>query len=246
MRYMASKCIQTIALSLAALALTATVLQGVTSEDPGKTAAKDPFHIAPYLQNASPTAITVMWEVNNPSAGRVEYWKLPRSAGGEVRSLESPPATIHKVRLEGLKPDSRYGYRVKCEDNIAEADFATAPREDRGIRFAVFGDSRFWGEYWQRSPLPEHLTLRKPEFALHMGDLVNDGRKVEQWPQHFERFASVQKHVPIFVARGNHEQNDPKRNWFSTYHELPGGEPYSSFDWGNAHFAIVSYTHMDK
>ncbi|MDP2898944.1 MAG: metallophosphoesterase [bacterium] len=246
MRCMTGKWIRTIALSLAALVLAATCPHGVVSEDLGKTAAKNPFYIAPYLQNASPTAITIMWEAKKPVAGRVEYWELALSAGGEMRSIGSPAAKIHKVRIGELKPDTRYGYRVKCADNIAEGDFATAPAEDRPIRFAVIGDSRFWGEYWQKSSLPEHLMSRQPEFALHMGDLVTDGRKYEQWPQHFGRFESVQKRIPIFAARGNHERDDPKDNWFSTYHELPGGEPYSSFDWGNAHFAIVSYTHIEK
>jgi predicted phosphodiesterase len=243
---MASKWSRTIALSLAALVLAATCLHRVVSEDLGKTAATNPFYIAPYLQNASPTAITIMWEAEKPSAGRVEYWELVTAGDGELKATESPAAKIHRVRIEGLKPDTRYGYRVRCGDNVAEGDFATAPTDDRSIRFAVIGDSRFWKEYWQKSSLPEHLMSRKPEFALHMGDLVTDGRKYEQWPQHFGRFESIQKHIPIFAARGNHEQDDAKNNWFSTYHELPGGEPYSSFDWGNAHFAIVSYTHIDK
>lgn len=143
MRCISSKWIKTIVLSLALLVVAATFQHAALIERLGKTAAKSPFYIAPYLQNASPTAITIMWELKRPVAGKVEYWELASDAGGEVKATESPAAKIHKVRIDGLKSDTRYGYRVKCGDSVVGGDFGTAPAEDRPIRFAVIGDSRF-------------------------------------------------------------------------------------------------------
>jgi len=216
------------------------------AEDQVKVAAESPFHIAPYLQNASPTTITVMWETNEACASRVHYWEVGKEGEVELTVTDDARVRIHKVRINGLKPDTRYGYRVCCGAEVRESDFSTAPAKGRPIRFAIFGDSRFWNDHWQNSPLPEHLLSQRPEFTLHMGDLVSDGRKYRQWPEHFARFESVLKRVSIFPARGNHERNDPKNDWFGKYHELPGGEPYSSFNWGNSHFAIVSYTHVGE
>ncbi len=213
------------------------------------TSERSAFRIAPYLQNTSPGAVTVMWETKQATACQVTYWRVGREPKGEVTVSDDAREKIHKVRISRLQPDTRYGYAVRVGREVQGGEFATAPATDRPIRFAIFGDSRFWGDYWQTTPLPEHLLSKKPEFVLHMGDLVNNGRRYAEWPTHFERFASVLKQTPLFPARGNHEgdgSEQPQNDWFGKYHELPGGEPYSSFDWGNSHFAIVSFTHVEK
>jgi hypothetical protein len=246
MRFRQTSWANSCAVGVVMISLACSSVLCAAGEDRAKTGAETTFRIAPYLQNASHTAVTVMWETKDPTTSAVEYWK-PGNREETARTVtDESSVRIHKVRITGLKPDTRYGYRVRCGEDIRESTFSTAPEENRPIRFAIFGDSRFWGDYWQTSPLPEHLMSQEPEFALHMGDLVNDGRKYTQWPDHFARFESVLRRLPMFSARGNHERHDPKNDWFGKYHELPGGEPYSSFDWGNSHFAIVSYTHIGK
>ncbi len=218
---------------------------GVTPQAVGRSL----FHITPYLQNTSPDGVTVMWETREDTSSEVEYWEARSGEVTRRKATDDKPVKIHKVRITGLKPDTPYGYRVLSGAEIREGRFATAPATSRPIRFAIFGDSRFWSDYFQKSPMPQHLLSRGPEFTLHMGDLVNDGRKYRQWPDHFARFESVSSRIPMFPARGNHEHDgskDPKNDWFGKYHDLPGGEPYSSFDWGNSHFAVVSYTHMNR
>ncbi len=217
-------------------------------QERGEVAAGSAFHIAPYLQNASQDGITVMWETKQPSSSRVEYWQLNEAKQPEQTAADDSQVRVHRVRITGLKRERHYGYRVRCGKELREADFFTAPAGSRSIRFAIFGDSRFWKDYWQTTGLPQHLLSRKPEFTLHMGDLVGSGLKYKDWPPHFARFASVSSRVPMFPARGNHEgsTSKPEKDWFARYHELPGGEPYSSFDWGNSHFCIVSYTHVSK
>jgi len=237
-----------LAIVIAVVAAFYAVVPSEAGEEKART-AESAFHIAPYIQNASQDGITIMWETKQPVPSEVEYWELDSDEKGELKAADGSQVKIHRVRIAGLEPDTHYGYRVRCGEDVREADFVTAPAENRAIRFAILGDSRFWSYYFETSRLPQHLLARKPEFTLHMGDLVGNGTRYREWPAHFRRFESVSKLVPMFPARGNHERDgskDPRNDWFGKYHELPGGEPYSSFDWGNSHFSIVSYTHVGK
>lgn len=206
-------------------------------------ASKEGFAIAPYLQNTTTNAVSVFWETPRPVHGEVQYGKWMEPPAYPLAVAETRLVKLHRVRLEGLVPDTRYCYRVESEGSVHTGEFRTAPVANRPIRFAIIGDSRFWKEYFEQSRLPEHLAAQKPEFLLHMGDLVNKGHDHSLWPAHFARFGSLMAAVPMFVARGNHEgsNRDSDTDWFAKYDELPGGEPYSAFDWGNSHFALASY-----
>ena len=71
------------------------------------------FLVKPYLQFATADSITVMCETSRPAKMRVDY--------AELRPLdqkaETPAAQlISEVTLSGLKPATRYFYRVTCTD----------------------------------------------------------------------------------------------------------------------------------
>ncbi len=223
---------------LVALASSIT-LCAIAEEEP----KADSFYIRPYVQNTALESVTIIWETAEPCVSEVYYCEFSEQPDYDLKATNTAVVTIHKVRITGLEPDTRYSYRVRYKGNVHTADFFTAPVTDRPIRFAIIGDSRFWGDYWETTNLPRHMMSRRPEFSLHMGDLVRVGTVYKQWPVHFRRFAYSQSRIPMFPARGNHERDgsDPDTNWFSKYFELPGGEPYASFDWGNSHFTIISY-----
>ena len=202
----------------------------------------DGFHIRPHPENLTADGGTLIWETTEQSVGVVEFG--PHDAF-DRRATESAPAKIHRVRLTGLTADTTYAYRVRAGDETHEARFTTAPGIDRGITFAVLGDSRRWGTAWADTKMGEHMMQWRPEFVLNMGDLVNSGHKYEQWPEHFERFGEINKTIMMVTARGNHEgsrKRDTDNDWFAKYHELPGaGEPFVAFDWGNTHFVLISF-----
>ena len=205
----------------------------------------DGFHIRPHPENLRADGGTLIWETTEESVGVVEFGV--EDAFGR-RATESAPAKIHRVRLTGLAPDTTYAYRVRAGGDTHEGQFTTAPGSDRGITFAVLGDSRRWGTAWADTKMGEHMMQWRPEFVLNMGDLVGSGHEYEQWPEHFERFAEMNKTIIMVTARGNHEgsrKRDPEHDWFAKYHELPGaGEPLVAFDWGNTHFVLISFEDM--
>ncbi len=79
------------------------------------------------------------------------------------------------------------------------------------------------------------LTLA-PDFYLHTGDFVDDGRVADQWTTFFTVERDLMRQSPLFGALGNHERDS--EHYFSAFH-LPGNERWYSFNYGNIHFVVL-------
>jgi len=194
--------------------------------------------VGPYLQNVTQTGMTVLWETNRPAASVVEFGESA-SFSGKVEKKE--PVRIHEVRLSGLKPESTYFYRVLSYDangDLVASDtlsFQTAVQEGTAFAFAVVGDSRTYPERWRR--IAEQVWRERPNFVVHVGDVVTNGEIKQQWKREFlDPAAVLMSRVPLFVAIGNHERN---AHWFYDYMSNPAPENYYTFRYGNAEFIIV-------
>jgi phosphodiesterase/alkaline phosphatase D-like protein len=79
-----------------------------------------PFRMlcAPVLTNPAPDGVTVLWATNAPSTGFVEYGeteKLGQTARGIVEGLAPFVERHMKIRIDGLKPGTKYFYRVHAD-----------------------------------------------------------------------------------------------------------------------------------
>ena len=208
-------------------------------------ALADGFYIKPHLQNITKDAATIIWETQEEGVGQVAYGL---EGATDLTVEEQTPVKIHRVRIDGLSPETVYTYAVKAGDETASSTFKTAPGEARPITFVVLGDSRRWENRWEETGIRDHMMQWDPEFVINVGDLVGSGHQYEQWPEHFSRFADVTDRLMMVTARGNHEGSrtrEADQDWFGKYHELPGaGEPFATFDWGNTHFVLISHEAM--
>lgn len=201
------------------------------------------FYITPHLQNITPDGVTIIWETPDASIGAVEF-----SHDGEPATVatDKAAAKIHRVRIMGLSADTTYDYSVTGGTETFSSQFRTAPGSaDHETVWVLVGDSRRWDDTWEKTGMKEHMLQWNPEFLLNVGDLVVRGHEYELWPEHFKRFSDINHRLQMLTARGNHEGSmivETERDWFAKYHDLPGaGEPYSTFDWGNTHFILLSY-----
>jgi len=200
------------------------------------------FYITPYLQNVTPTSITVMWETAEVSQGTVEFGRDGRY---DQSISEAKPVKIHEVRLVGLETGTSYSYRVPSADGaFFEAGFTTAPKPGTADwRLVVYGDNRSNPDTHRRNV--EQIMKLKPGIILNSGDLVARGSVYEQWKaQYFDPLRGLAEYVPIFPCLGNHEQNaDHYYNYTSVPNE--NGEVYYSFDYANAHIISLNSNTRD-
>ncbi len=103
------------------------------------------------------------------------------------------------------------------------------------FRFVVYGDSRDDSDVHRK--IARNILKAEPDIILHVGDMVNNGKRDYQWEsQFFEPLRDVINHIPIFPALGNHEAN--ARNYFDLF-SLPNNESWYSFNYSNCHFIVL-------
>jgi predicted phosphodiesterase len=191
------------------------------------------FVVAPYLQYATPTAITILWETSFPGTSLVRYGvgKLDSTKEG------AKDVALHEVTLSDLKPGTAYLYQVETKGAGGELTgplltFQTAVGPDDAFSFVLIGDT-------QKNPKVTHriATLawqRRPNFVVHLGDVVDNGPDKREWVH--ELFGPCKElfgRVPVYPCIGNHEKN---HEHYYRYFALPAPEYYYRYRYGNADF----------
>ncbi|MBN1506189.1 MAG: metallophosphoesterase family protein [Sedimentisphaerales bacterium] len=192
----------------------------------------------PYLQHATKTGITIMWETTEKATSVVEF--------GEQTPLTdrfSAPedSEMHEVHIENLKPETTYYYRAISKGSSAEEaaseiySFQTAVEEATPYAFGVVSDTQNNPPIWGK--ISTLLFGERPNFAVHAGDIVGDGRKKEEWTEEFLRPAhALMSRVPLFAILGNHDKDD--QNYYR-YLCSPVPEYRYTFTYGNAQFFLI-------
>lgn len=229
---------------LYARALSPEEIAATASLNAGLIAWKEPvnealqFVVQPYLQAATADSMTIMAEMTGQASLTVDYGEIQPLA---LSATVSEPRLINGVSLGGLKPRTRYFYRVTARDadgNLARSEvatFQTLPGPDDAWAFGILGDTQRNPEVTRRCA--DGLFALRPNFMLHCGDVVDDGFAKSQWVfDLFEPCARLFAHVPSFPVIGNHEKNS---HWYYDYFHLPEPEYFYTFKCGNAEFFMV-------
>ncbi len=186
----------------------------------------------PYLQNVSQTQITIMWETMESTSSRIDYG-ITRDYDLFVE--DGTQVEIHEIILQPLQPDTLYYYKITCDFTSKSSFFRTSPSNDTPFRFVAYGDSRSHPD--DHSQAAQSIAAVNPNFIIHVGDMVKNGDKYNQWEeQFFEPLEYIIDHIPIFPCLGNHERNSD--NYYNLF-SLPNNEAWYSFDYGNSHFVAL-------
>lgn len=211
----------------------------------------------PYLQKASPTAMTVRWRSSQSIIGRVRYGAAAANLDNFVD--ETAATTEHEVRLTGLAAASTYFYSVGSSNDTLLGDatttFATPPVAGPAVptRVWVLGDAGT-GSANQSAVRDAFYTwtgTRTPEMVLQLGDnAYNSGQDTEFQSAVFNMYSSMLRKTPFWSCLGNHETGQAT-SFVDTYpyfniYSFPtagecggvasGTEHYYSWDYGNIHF----------
>lgn len=193
--------------------------------------------VAPYLQNVTATSAVIMWRTAEPQASVVKV------AGREIRLTNSE--THHQVTVTGLRPGTPISYEVP---GIGKGSFRTAPEGAGKARFIIVGDTGS-GNANQRA-VAARMTEYRPDFLLHVGDVVYDDGEERLYPQRFfSPFQALIANAPVYPVIGNHdvrsEQGAAYLRAFDLPSEASGTERYYSFRWGQAEFFALDTTDRD-
>jgi 3',5'-cyclic AMP phosphodiesterase CpdA len=192
-----------------------------------------------YVQNVSARSAVIAWMSEEPGAGFVRYGETPEL---EHERGDGWTGKRHAATLSGLRPGSRYYYRVAGAQKTS--CFRTAPEEPNpGFSFAVVGDSGT-GSKAQRA-VASLLERMQPDLILHTGDVVYPkGDDADYDPKFFAPYRRIIDSVPVFPSLGNHDVETKNgapylENFHLPRNDLESAGRYYSFDWGNAHFVAL-------
>jgi len=202
----------------------------------------------PSLWKQTPTSITVAWQTDLASTGKVLYGI---NSPLENEAAHAGTTTDHAVTVTGLTPASQYYYRiVSATDTLTLGDdtFRTAPSTNEPFRMLAFGDiGRATPEQIQVAARIDSLNA---DFAILTGDIIYDGGEAANFtPQYFDIYRPTIASIPFYPSLGNHDvvtsNGQPYLDAFYLPTSGPGGERYYSFDYSNAHIVALEVTVED-
>ncbi len=116
-------------------------------------------------------------------------------------------AHFHTVQWRGLKPATRYAYRVGDGTNWSEwFHFSTASMKPEPFSFVYFGDAQNdIRSLWSRVIREAYLDAPEAKFMIHAGDLINNAESDAEWGEWFGAGSWLNAMIPSVPVPGNHE-----------------------------------------
>ena len=167
----------------------------------------------------------------------------------DVRTAEWEGYYMHKVTVSTLKPGTQYSYRLGGADGLYEGGVFTTDNGDDKVEFLGIADvqasniSAF--QKGQRAAEKAQEMFPESDFMVNLGDLTNDSDN-DEWNCYAATFDGVNSAQTFAPVAGNHDGLGVW-HWFDNMFNLDTSESVQtlngvnySFDYGNAHFAVVN------
>jgi predicted phosphodiesterase len=223
----------------------------------------------PYLTDMSETGVTIVWRTNNRAQAWVEIAPNDRS---NFYSTERPKiydskygriqasSTLHKVRINNLKPGTTYRYAIFSKEVLKwESDariyygpvvannaysrnslsFTTFSQEDDSVSFLVFNDLHGRAQFMK--DVCKNIDFKDIDMVIFNGDMSSTINSEEQLFSDFidpsvETFAS---RVPILFTRGNHETRGTYADYLMDYFPMESKTIYQLVNVGKVSFLML-------
>ena len=178
----------------------------------------------PYVVNVTSKTATIAWLVSDNDV-------TVQSPAGAA-SIQSP--AFHVEKNHAHRPDRQHPLRIR--DPRRHRCSASKQRRRGRHRSPSWlsGDNRTRPAIHQRV-IDGIVAHGIPDFILQSGDLVADGDDNSLWATFFSIEKNLLRQTAIFLPSATPEHNS--RNFYDIFQRDKG---YYSFDWGNAHFAVIN------
>jgi predicted phosphodiesterase len=221
------------------------------------------FITKPYLQDPAHNAMVVMWITNMPAYSWVEFGEtasLGSKAHSVTNGLVDAYNRINRIRLQGLKPGTKYYYRTCSKeitgfepykltygDTIQSEVYAFITPQEKADSMSCLIMNDIHDRPASISLLADMHPEKDYDFMFFNGDMFDYQTNEQQIVDHMllpcvDKFAAE---VPFLFVRGNHETRGKYRHDLHHYFYNPGGQQYFSFTRGPVHFTVLD-TGEDK
>ena len=200
-----------------------------------------------------------------PSSANPEFVAGAITAQAKSASLDignGQTVATYRANLQGLKPDTRYLYRVGDGKNWGEWNgFHTASDQPKKFRFLYVGDAQNdIKSRWSRLIRAAYTKAPKAAFIIHAGDLVASGYRDDLWGEWYDSMGFIAATIPSLPVPGNHETEKPAGApkslalppiWGQQFTypldgpSVPGGESYY-LDYQGARFISLNVNMMEN
>lgn len=228
----------------------------------------------PYLQSAAPDSMVVRWRTD-VTEGSVVAYGVERDRLTSIAKAQGI-STEHIVHLAGLKPGTKYFYRVGsgAEKTASGEDapprgpisaFTTPPINgtSQPTRVWVLGDpgTKSAPQIAVRDAYYKFAASRPADLWLMLGDnAYPDGTDADFQKAVFEMYPETLRSAPLWPALGNHDAKSANSITQSgVYYDIftlptrgqaggvpSGTEAYYSFDYANIHFICLDSHDTDR
>ena len=222
------------------------------------------IEIKPYLQDATPNSIKIMWQTDSNEESIVHWGiskKLGKKTKGSAFDINFTEKRVHEVSLTGLKRFTTYYYKVQTGKAVSEVyQFKTPPFENSSKKINLVAMSDMQNDWQHPTKFKEIvedgiLTYFNQKFkgdisenlamVVIPGDLVQSGTEFPQWEEHFfNQSEKLFSKVPVYPVPGNHERNS---DYFFKYFSLPkNGSPEYAEHWWYKDYANTRVIGLDS
>ena len=223
-----------------------------------KTAKLDIFRTPVYLQNPATDGMTVMWLTNVPCHSWVEYGTDSLNMQRTQTWIEGEAMaynTLNRIRLTGLKPGTRYYYRV-CSREITlyqpyKKEFGETATS-KITSFVTFDNRKtdftavIFNDLHDIYPLFDKLCQQVKDIPYDIvffnGDCIADVQTENiavNTISHYSRGIGADR-IPSVYLRGNHETRGAYSPFLWNLLAKTGGEhSYGAFSIGDTRFVAL-------
>ncbi len=201
------------------------------------------------------SSMTVSWVSDSLQADQFVVYGTTASdyLSAKAEKTIANGRSFQKVFLKNLQPSTTYIYRCGSDETgwSEYYTFTTAPPPGttKTFKVGVWGDTQnneFNEQFEKTTQIVGQMIHVKPNFILHMGDIVNNGSITPDWLNFLKVAQPLTAFAPMMPTLGNHDiENLPGENFqkpFSSFYQLFSlpldGLDYS-FDYGNTHFVCI-------